>query len=166
MGVRQFISRRAADSRRPCGINGRAPLHKPFLFPQQNNRREDENMKRESSFVKGVRIRAQEKYGTSDEEYELCIRIKKAITCFRRGKLLDVGTERGTTAEKLVKMGFSVTAVDVDKLSVQKARKRGIKAFQIDVQEEALPFHDRYFNTVWAGEIIEHLIDPLNFFPK
>lgn len=123
-------------------------------------------MTKESDFVKKTRRRAQEVYGKSDEEYCLITRIKKSITCFRPGKLLDVGTERGTTAEKLVKMGFDVTAVDVDKLSVQKARKRGIKAFQIDVQEEALPFQARYFDTVWAGEIIEHLIDPLNFFSE
>jgi 2-polyprenyl-3-methyl-5-hydroxy-6-metoxy-1,4-benzoquinol methylase len=40
------------------------------------------------------------------------------------------------------------------------AKEKGIKACQLDIDEEKFPFEDESFDIIYCGEIIEHLFNP------
>ncbi len=116
---------------------------------------------------KRVRIAGQEKFGPGKDKNEFYSkRVQRSLKLFRGEKVLDVGTERGVIAKHLMELGFDVYAIDVNEVSVKKARKKGVNAIKLDVETEKLPFPKKFFDTVWAGEVVEHLLDPDFFFEE
>lgn len=53
-----------------------------------------------------------------------------------------------------------VYGIEISEKGVELARKNGVKAFQLDIDEEDSPFEDNYFDAVFAGSVIEYLFDP------
>lgn len=90
-------------------------------------------------------------------------RISKSLelVCSQKPKIfLDIGCGNGSFALEVHKItGARVFGVDIVKASVERARKLGVNAKVADVGLEKLPFKDAYFDTVFCGEIIEHLYD-------
>jgi SAM-dependent methyltransferase len=77
-------------------------------------------------------------------------------------RFLDVGCGDGTftlilkkalKAEKTVGIEISAEAVEV-------LEEKGIKAYQLDIDEQFFPFDDDSFDFVYCGEIIEHVFNP------
>ena len=68
---------------------------------------------------------------------------------FRRGRVLDVGSGSGTLVSILTQKGESVVGVDI------APRHHLVK--QASVVD--LPFSDKSFNTVYATDVLEHLVD-------
>lgn len=81
----------------------------------------------------------------------------------RRGRLLDVAAGSGIAAEALREQGWDVSALDISEELVEQIRSRGIDADLHDLSEGPLPFPDDSFTAVFAGEIIEHLVDTAAF---
>lgn len=81
------------------------------------------------------------------------------------GKLLDIGCGSGEITQKLSK-DFKVIGIDFSPYAIQKTKSKGIKAICCDVDKKGLPFQDNTFDIVWAGDIIEHLYDPINLFKE
>ena len=79
----------------------------------------------------------------------------------RQRKLLDVGCGIGTMSLELQKRGFHVTGVDFSEVAVNKCRRRGLDAIVSDVDKDGLKFADKSFDIVWAGDVIEHVFDPI-----
>lgn len=52
------------------------------------------------------------------------------------------------------------TLVDIDRMSVTKARDAGFESISLDLSNEILPFSDNHFDLVYMGELIEHLLNP------
>lgn len=77
------------------------------------------------------------------------------------GRLLDVGCGIGTIALELQKRGFDVYGIDLSSVAVEKAKKRGVNAAVCDVDKDGIPFADGYFDVVWAGDVVEHVFDPV-----
>ncbi len=96
-------------------------------------------------------------------------RLRKAFAAFEReparGDLLDVAAGSGLAAEALAAQGWIVTALDLSQELVDQIRARpGIReALQHDLSGGPLPFADARFAAVFAGEIIEHLVDTRRF---
>jgi 2-polyprenyl-3-methyl-5-hydroxy-6-metoxy-1,4-benzoquinol methylase len=96
-------------------------------------------------------------------------RLRKAFAAFEResarGELLDVAAGSGLAAEALAAQGWTVTALDLSQELVDQIRARpGIReALQHDLSSGPLPFEDARFAAVFAGEIIEHLVDTRRF---
>lgn len=79
-----------------------------------------------------------------------------------RETLLDVGSGAGQITMFLKEsLGFKEAyAVDISEENTQIARSRGIHALSVNLDSQDLPFEDEQFDAVFAGEVIEHLINP------
>jgi len=53
-----------------------------------------------------------------------------------------------------------IYGVDISPEAVRLAREKGVKAYQLDVEENDLQFNDMFFDVVYCGELIEHVFNP------
>jgi methionine biosynthesis protein MetW len=118
--------------------------------------------------MKGKKKYAEEFVGiTSKEQQQLEDRHKKVLEIFSRYKferILDMGCGDGNFSLLLKEAcKAEVYGIEISEKGVESARKNGIKAFRVDIDEETFPFEDNYFDAVFAGEVIEHLFDPDHF---
>jgi 2-polyprenyl-3-methyl-5-hydroxy-6-metoxy-1,4-benzoquinol methylase len=95
-------------------------------------------------------------------------RLRKVFELFDRetlrGRLLDVAAGSGLVAEGLAGRGWQVSALDLSEELARQVRERGIADVRVhDLSAGPLPFEDRSFQAVFAGEIIEHLVDTAAF---
>lgn len=88
-------------------------------------------------------------YETSFSVFERC----------QRGKLLDIAAGSGYTSHMLQKMGFSVTATEINP---EQFRAEHVSVDVVDLNH-GLPYPDASFPNVLALEIIEHLEAPSRF---
>lgn len=74
-------------------------------------------------------------------------------------KLIEFGCATGAASSVLRGFGWDVTATDISKYAVEKAKKNfeSIKFFVHDMEK---PFNNGKFNMAVAFDVIEHLIDP------
>ncbi len=79
----------------------------------------------------------------------------------RGGRLLDIGCGEGTVSLELQKHGFDVYGIDFSSVAAKKAKEKGINAIEHDVDKDGIPFEDNFFDIVWAGDVIEHVFDPI-----
>jgi len=74
--------------------------------------------------------------------------------------VLDLGCGDGAVSAYLEGRGYLVTACDFNEAAVVAARGRGLRAVRLLNVESGLPFEDSNFDTVFWGDVIEHLFDP------
>lgn len=85
------------------------------------------------------------------------IKEKLRNQCVKR--ILDIGCGDGSFT-KMFKGYAEVFGVDISFRAVEKAREFGVNAKRLDVSNEELPFEDDFFDIVFMGEVIEHLVNP------
>lgn len=95
-------------------------------------------------------------------------RLKKVLKVFSGynfDRILDVGCGDGYFAKLLgeVSEAKEVYGIEISSEAVELAVKNGVKAFQMDLQEDGFPFEDNYFDAIFCGEIIEHIFNPDRF---
>jgi 2-polyprenyl-3-methyl-5-hydroxy-6-metoxy-1,4-benzoquinol methylase len=76
-------------------------------------------------------------------------------------RILDIGCGIGTIGLLLKSKGHSVVGVDFSRVAIEKSNNSGLDAIEVDVDESGLPFEDEQFDVVWAGDIVEHVFDPI-----
>lgn len=76
-------------------------------------------------------------------------------------RLLDVGCGEGTVSLELQRRGFDVYGIDFSSVAVKEAKGKGLNAIEHDVDKEGIPFNDNFFDIIWAGDVIEHVFDPM-----
>ena len=87
-------------------------------------------------------------------------RFNIAFSMLKKQRILDIGADTGDFSRFLADNGFDVYAVDAVDKAIESIKAKGITAYKLDVEEDNLPFEDNYFDSVYCGEIIEHLLTP------
>lgn len=93
-------------------------------------------------------------------------RIKKCIKIIeklKKGSFLDIGCSTGVWGEYWIKNGWEVFGIDIDKVHLKESEKKGIKTSYCDLNKDKMPYKDNTFDLIFAGEVIEHLIDTDGF---
>jgi 2-polyprenyl-3-methyl-5-hydroxy-6-metoxy-1,4-benzoquinol methylase len=95
-------------------------------------------------------------------------RLRKALELLAaersRGRLLDVAAGSGIAAQAAAGQGWEVSALDISEELLEQIRARGVEdARRHDLSDGPLPYDDGTFGAVFAGEIIEHLVDTAGF---
>ena len=82
----------------------------------------------------------------------------------RGRRILDIGCADGSLSLvfKEVLRAKEVYGLDISTEYLQEARKRGVKTFQVDVNQDRFPFQANSFDVIIASEILEHCILPAN----
>ena len=80
-------------------------------------------------------------------------------------RFLDVGCGNGHLTERIFMKYFNADFYGIEMGNgAEIAKEKGINAFKVNLNEiDKLMFEDNYFDVIFAGEIIEHLVDPDNF---
>lgn len=81
-------------------------------------------------------------------------------------KLLDIGCGTGEITLELKNKGFDVAGIDFSEVAVKKAREKGLNIMLSDLDKDGIKFSDNSFDIVWAGDIIEHVFDPMFLFKE
>lgn len=116
----------------------------------------DEDMKTSSNY----NIATKFSYEMRESRLKECAKI---IASLKPGRLLDIGCSSGDWAAHWHSRGWKCAGIDIDQKNVAIARQRGIDAVHCDLNKSPLPFENETFDLVFAGEVIEHLIDTDGF---
>lgn len=82
----------------------------------------------------------------------------KLILAEPPGKMLDIGCSSGEFCSGFINFGWEVHGIDISEEQAAKARKKRVAVKTGDIAQ-GLPYEDKTFDLIIAGEIIEHLID-------
>ncbi len=74
--------------------------------------------------------------------------------------VLDVGCGSGHVLEALRSPGRRLCGVEMDPGAAESLRARGIEGHSVDLEAEALPFHDGEFDVVLCYDVLEHVFAP------
>ncbi|MDH5754020.1 MAG: class I SAM-dependent methyltransferase [Candidatus Bathyarchaeota archaeon] len=85
--------------------------------------------------------------------------ITREINRRRRKKILDIGCGDGSFIVRFKKY-CEVFGVDISSRAIKIAKEAGVDAYKVNVSCEKLPFEGEYFDVVYMGDVIEHLINP------
>ncbi len=75
-------------------------------------------------------------------------------------RILDIGCGSGRITEKLCRAGYQAIGIDFSEEAIRKAIARGLSAKQANL-DEGIPEPDSSFDVVWAGDVVEHVFDPI-----
>jgi len=75
-------------------------------------------------------------------------------------KILDLGCCSGYLGEEIKKNNNYVVGIDISSQAVSRASAVLDQALVLDIQQDILPFADKYFDVVVLSEVIEHLFFP------
>jgi SAM-dependent methyltransferase len=79
------------------------------------------------------------------------------------GTMLDIGCANGDWCRYWADRGWTCSGIDINPGSIEEASQAGVDARLCDLSDGGLPFDDASFDLVFAGEIIEHLVDTDGF---
>jgi ubiquinone/menaquinone biosynthesis C-methylase UbiE len=99
-------------------------------------------------------------YNLRESRLQKCASIIESLV---PGKLLDIGCSKGDWALRWKAQGWETAGLDVNRDNVAAARSAGIDARFCDLNRDPLPFSDAEFDLIFAGEVIEHLVDTDGF---
>ena len=98
-------------------------------------------------------------YEMRESRLKKCARIIQSLP---PGRMLDVGCCDGSWLRMWQARGWQPFGIDVSRANVDAASQY-VDARQCDLNADRFPFDDAFFDLIFAGEIIEHLVDTDGF---
>jgi len=100
--------------------------------------------------------------GVSPTSVDRIRKVLKLAADLRAARFLDVGCGDGTITMMLAKAmkAVEVRGIEISSRGGSLARSRGIDVVVCDAEEGKWPFPDGYFDTVYCGELVEHVFEP------
>lgn len=89
-------------------------------------------------------------------------KVLRLISAEPPGRLLDVGCGAGEFGARLIAVGWEVFGLELVEAQAGRARAAGVRAVAGEVSA-GLPFRAGSLDLVFAGELIEHLLDTDGF---
>jgi len=77
-----------------------------------------------------------------------------------KSRILDIGCGSGEITSKVKEKGYSTTGLDFSSVAIERAKRGGLDCQVADL-DTGIPFDNDTFDAVWAGDVIEHLFDPI-----
>ena len=75
-------------------------------------------------------------------------------------RILDIGCGSGEITKKIKEKGYVVTGLDFSSVAVKLAKSLGLDCRLADL-DNGIPYDNDTFDAIWAGDIIEHVFDPI-----
>jgi 2-polyprenyl-3-methyl-5-hydroxy-6-metoxy-1,4-benzoquinol methylase len=92
------------------------------------------------------------------------MRISVMLKLIGMGKeVLDVGCRDGTISKIIENEGNHVEAVEISEYSIKKAREKGLKVYDLNLNGYWADSIEKKYDVVFAGEIIEHIFETSAF---
>ena len=97
-------------------------------------------------------------------------RLKKVIQILKQNvkendNFLDIGCSNGNLLEYFQKLGANTFGLDINTKNIQLAKNKLLNVKICDLNQNEIPYDENYFEFIFAGEVIEHLVDT-DFFIK
>lgn len=95
------------------------------------------------------------------------LKLLSLLDSSEKQRILDVGCDEGVFTLEIAKRcnAKEVYGLDIDEKVLEKAKKNGIKTYKGDANEN-FPFKSNFFDVVIANQLVEHLLNPDNFFEE
>ena len=91
--------------------------------------------------------------------YNLIKKILSKTAAHQKSKILDVGCGDGSFIKQF-KDKRQIFGLDRSKKAIQKVNKLGLNGIRLNISNEKFPFENDYFEIVYMGDVIEHLLNP------
>ena len=82
-----------------------------------------------------------------------------------KNDFLDIGCGSGEITQEVKNMGFNTIGLDFSDKAIEIAKKKNLNALVHDL-DKGLPFEDNKFDIILAGDVIEHIFDPIFVFKE
>ncbi len=96
-------------------------------------------------------------YNVARGQYPLALELLQHANLGSSARILDVGAGMGEFSALLAEQGFSMACIDGTKRCYEHLVREGFESYQLDLEEESLPFAEGSFDAVVSLEVIEHL---------
>ena len=73
---------------------------------------------------------------------------------------LDIGCATGEITKKLIDKGYKAKGIDFSTVAIDICKREGLDCYVTDV-DEGINESNNTFDLVWAGDIVEHVFDPM-----
>lgn len=83
-----------------------------------------------------------------------------AMPSLKSGRVLDLGCGSGDTLLLLKKIGWETYGIDIDKIAIQNAKKRGLNNVLLGTYKDISKYPDNFFDAIRLYHVIEHIDNP------
>ena len=103
------------------------------------------------------------KYNESRGQYKLAAEFFKDIPDLKNKRILDIGAGMGEFANFLKSKGANPCCVDVTNKCCDNLKNMGFETYEVNLENQKLPFLDNEFDVALSLEVIEHIWNTENY---
>jgi len=91
--------------------------------------------------------------------YKLIKKLVSESASYQKSRMLDVGCGDGSFIRQFQDK-CQIFGLDRSKKAIEKVNELGLNGIKLNISSEKFPFENEYFEIVYMGDVIEHLLNP------